>query len=264
MNRFTLFALTVPMLGAGPAQAQSIWQSPGQPSRFGLEILTAELEDEADLDFPSSTVTFSVHQRLTDNIIGVFEIPVATLNTEFVDTDSKVGNPYFGIETVLAEPRGTFLEAGFRPDLGDHDLLNGGVMGLLTHQDQWEGFLDVTTFTAAVNGVFGLEGSPNSVRVRVGPLVWMPEDGGDPEIWGQASVQARVEGAGGHFLGGVASRFILTEDTGQDTFFELGLQGAVHSGPFRPGLQFKLPLNDDILGVVSFVWGFQVEFLPGG
>lgn len=256
-------AIAALALPSGNATAQSIWQSHTQPNRIGLEFLMPNLDGPSSLEFPSGTTTLSIHQRIQDQLAFVFEMPLASLNTEFDDISVEPGHPYIGLESIPTGPAVFYGEFGIRPNIMTLDVSDdgAGIIGLITNQDAWEAFVEATTVSGAVNYRYQ-NPQGQGYRIRVSPSYWIPEEG-DGELVLSYSGQFFFETPGAGAQMGLSGRSLLTQDNAdKTTYFEFGLQGSINFDGIRPGVLFKIPLGDDLFELTDFVWGFRVEFLP--
>ena len=100
---------------------------------------------------------------------------------------------------------------------------------------------------------------------RLGSTLFVPtEGGGDPELLADYSLQLGYEGERFGFLGGLTGRTWLTTG-GYGTFAErttdqLAVAASVQLGNVRPGVHFRVPLDDGLSEIVNFVVGINVGY----
>lgn len=258
--------------------AQSIWIDPGLGDALTLEALKPNLEGEG------ATLTTSVHFvgiRLSagQNLRLVAEAPFAYGDVkEEADglpegvEKATLGNPYLGIEWVPSTGSPFFVELGARAPLAsdlfvDETLEEGNfgtAIGLLTEfGTRAEAFLpDIVPLSAMANYWLRLsegEAAGLALRLRGGPVTWIPTDGGDVELLGVYSAQLWYQGAGFSLGGGYVGRGILTdEDASFDeaTVHQVGGSANLTLGRLVPGLQFRVPLDEE--DGVDFIAGLNL------
>lgn len=242
------------------AAAQSIWLEPHDDAAIQLEILKPDAE-RFDLTFASSAFFLSL--RLTAGPVQtiVVEVPVAYAEEEtFGESDATLGNPYIGAEFKLSDSE-SFAELGVRFPLTDHGLAAevGAVSDLV---DRLEAFLDdVVSIHAGFNHRQAYSGL--SVRIRGAPVLDIPTEEGNPDLFLLYSAQVWYTLDTINLGGGVGGRIVVTErdvNFGERTVHQLALAGSVQLGRFRPGVQLRLPLDDDLRTLVDQVVSFSLAF----
>lgn len=259
---------------AAPVAAQSVWVEPGRHQGVWVEFLRPELSDDMsellDVSFMSSATFLGGRYAVSPKLNVVGELPFAYGDLDDVDLDgdrATIGNPYLGIE-VLASPRLTF-EAGVRAPLADEENF-GTLVGLLTEfPTRSEAFItDYVPLTAAA--LYDVRLNDNWLfRLRGGPSLWLnTDDAVDPETDERIVLDTELLATYGGQLwyeaprynlgAGVMGRAALTEDGdfGERTLHQLGLSGNLVLGNVVPGLQFRVPLDDD--DGVDFVAGLTL------
>jgi len=242
--------------------AQSIWLNTGEDKFVAIEILKPNFDDNAffgnNTTFATSAIFLSGRITLSDKLILVAELPFAHFGIEdFDDSENSIGNPYIGLES-RKQGSPFFSEVGVRPPLADRGAL---FVGSFSDFDRFEAFTpDLFTFSGKVN--FRRKSVSNVVaRLRGGPNVLIPtEGGGDAEIILDYSAQVGYEGQQFSVMGGLTGRFVITEDgdIGDRTVHQLGAAAALHLGKVRPGIHFRLPLDDDLSNFIDFVFGLHL------
>ncbi|MGH8004615.1 MAG: hypothetical protein ACRECJ_07830, partial [Limisphaerales bacterium] len=102
-------------------------------------------------------------------------------------------------------------------------------------------------------------------QFRLGPTLFIPtESSVDAELFADYSLQLGYEGERFGFLGGLTGRTLLTTG-GFGTFAErtvdqLAVAASVQLGNVRPGVHFRVPLDDFLSEVVNFVIGINLGY----
>jgi hypothetical protein len=250
--------------------AQPIWLDQSEPRSIALEVLKPKKENT---EFLSSTLFLSVRLGISNNLVFVGELPFSHAGLDNVNSsDTQVGNPYFGLELVRGDSPLFFEFGGRLPLVGSSNLAT--ILGQLTDADRMEAFSpDVTSLLAALNfqNIF----PPNQIflRARVGASLWVSTgEGGAAAVFDNIGENSELffllSGQAGYdgrclFLGaGLTGRIVLTNDGnfGRRSFLQLGANARLKLGRFRPGLHFRLPLEDDLKEVLDFVGGASLSY----
>lgn len=257
-----------------PLAAQAVWVEPGRHQGVWMEVLRPELSEELtnlmDVSFISSATflggRYTVSPRL--NLVG--ELPFAYGDLDGLDLDGQratIGNPYLGLEYLASGPLA--FELGIRAPLADEESF-GTLIGLLTEfPTRSEAFLtDYVPLTASASYDVRLA-DRWAFRLRGGPSLWLNTgDAVDPETDETIALDTELLASYGGQLwydaprynigGGMMGRAALTADGdfGERTLHQLGLSGNLVLGKVVPGLQFRVPLDDD--DGVDFVAGLNL------
>lgn len=271
---FAVFALIV--LGwPVPLSAQSLWMERGHERTLGLEILKPNFKNENDGFFAQSNsglvVFASLRLPVSGKILFVGELPFAhgsfeTKSSFYNSSESQnaFGNPYLGLE--IKDRTGAFItELGLRLPVTPEDKFISALTGLYADYDRLEAFLSKTFSLMTLANYHYRDQSGFALRLRGGPslLIYTGKDSFDDEVelFMSYSAQAGYESERFSILGGITGRAILTE---QDASFEersvhqLGFNASVGLGKVRPGVHFKLPLDDDLKRSMNSVLGFNL------
>jgi hypothetical protein len=245
---------------ASPASAQSPYLDRGRDRTVLLEVLKPSFDVEDGPDFPTSTWFLGARLPAASQTRVVLELPWAIYEEEDFSA-ATIGNPYLGLEYGAAHS-GPFGEFGLRPPLASsEDDVVASLSGILSDVDRWEAFWpDVIPVTAACN--YRHE-DPAGLRLRgrLGGSLWIPEHGGDVELFalfgGWAGYESRMVRVGGGWSG----RALLTDEGvfgDQTLHHQLSAAVDVGSGRFRPGAHLRLPLNSDLSDTVSLAYGISL------
>lgn len=259
---------------AAPLTAQSVWVEPGRHQGVWMEVLRPELSqdlrDLLDVSFISSATFFGGRYAVSPRLNVVGELPFAYGDLKEIDIDghrATIGNPYLAIEYAASRP--LVFELGVRAPLADEESF-GTLIGLLTEfPTRSEAFLtDYVPVTASASYDFRLD-DRLMFRLRGGPSLWLNTgDTVDPETDETIVLDTELLATYGGQLwydaprynlgAGLIGRAALTADGdfGQRTLHQLGFSGNLVLGKVVPGLQFRVPLDDD--DGVDFVAGLNL------
>lgn len=269
------FYRTVLLLGLSfvlvlPSMAQSIWLGEYRQRSLSVEALKPDLNG-TDETFFSSALFLSGRTPLSPKFHLTADLPVSHFGFDSDiggtdDSETGIGNPYVGLEYgEIGAP--LYGEFGVRIPLASDD--NAGlVSGMSSDLDRWEAFFgDVLSFNGAANYIYQLPNSGLSVRLRGGPNLWIRTNDNetlegldDTELFANYSAQAWYD-AGRLNLGtGVTGRAIITDDGdfGERTAHLLGFSVIGDFHKVRPGLHFRLPIDDDLNDVMDYAVGLSV------
>jgi len=284
MNRIASFALALGLVAAGfaPAAAQSTWLDREHRPSVLVETLFPNFDsgsdgifDSADTGFPTWTWFAAARLPTGETTMFVAELPYSRGELQegsFSESGATIGNPYLGIE-YAPRPSGFLLEFGARIPLASDEMLLPILVGFYTDVEREEAFVhDRVPVRLGLH--YHRAASANAhiaYDVRLVPSVWISTDdmfdsSAETEAFLGYGAWVRYEGESVRVGGGLTGRWITSND-GADFSeasvhqFDLGadfLRGAV-----RPGVQLKLPLDDDLTSVLNSVVGVSITILPG-
>jgi hypothetical protein len=266
MRRFplVLFALAL----AVPASAQSIWLDREHRPSILAEVLFPDFEGETA--FP--TWAWFVAGKLPVATTGavVLELPYAHGQIEndfFDDGEGSIGNPYIGYE-YRPHTNGLLLEAGLRLPLASEEKFLPFIVGIYSDADRQEAFIpNLVPLRLGLHYHHGAAPeSPLSWDLRVVPAAWIQtENDAETDFVIGYGGTLRYEADVARIGGGLTGRWIATADNadfGEASIHQLELQADFLRGSVRPGLQLKLPLDDDLSNALDKSWGFTLTVLP--
>ena len=254
-----------------PVSAQSVWTTPPRHAdQISVEWLKPVFDDGNEVSLLTSSLVISAQAPLTDRLMLVGELPVATARfhslSGFRDAETpstSVGNPYFGLE-VRSSDAPLFLEMGFRPPTTDDPGFWPSAIGSLTDLNRLGAYtVNQLPFQLVGNYYYDLASSPLSARLRVGPEVFFPAGGDAP------STMVLTYGGQGWYTApnerlrvglGLTGRW----NTGRNAGFgesslhhvTTTLQGTF--GDFQPGVVVRLPLETSYRDAFNAVLGLTV------
>lgn len=259
-------AVLAQWIGPATAPAQSPWLAPRQDHPIALEVVKP-IFDEDDFNTLTSAAFLSFTVWTGENASIVAELPFAYAGVddgEFSDGESSttLGNPYVGVE-IRGKDSPSSFEIGVRAPLTSDEEV-AALVGAFADIDRFEAFLpDVVSLSGfgtyrsrTRNGVeFVLHGGP-IFAMQTDP------DGGD-----QAELNLRYAAQiwyrpGAYALGlGATGRAFVTEDGnfGERTAHQVGIAANVDLGGVRPGIQVRIPLDEDLRDLMDFTVGLSLQ-----
>lgn len=259
----TLFAAA---LLPGSLAGQTPWLGLRVPSGFTLEAVRPFFEDGDD--FSALTSAWFGSLRLDAGAMRVVaELPFAHADSDdsAEGASNAVGNLYLGIERQWQR---TMLELGVRlPTAKEGEFAS--FVGAYADPDRINSFFpDITSVDLRVGTHLSAEGSPVTVRLHGGPTaLFYTGDASDvdPELMLGYGVQAWYGGQSVEAGGGITGVALLTEDGsfGERTYHHAGLTLNLLLARVRPGINFRVPLDDD-LDAIDFTIGLHLTVPIGG
>ncbi len=252
--------------------AQSIWLEQRPGISIAVEFLKPYFVD-SNSSFATSVLFFTGRLSISRTITIVADLPFAYYG--FRDESSTVmGNPYLGVE-IRKQASPVFVEVGFRLPLGSdrdefYDESAATVVGMFTDPDRFEAFkLYDLSMTVRLNYRRKL-GSDFLLYLRSG---WSgggsaEQDYGTPGFQTlDYSVQLGCEIKQVSILGGLSGRYLLDGQTfhmqqygGRGRFaHQLAVAASRRFGTVRPGIVFRIPIDDFLNDEIRFVLGLNVE-----
>lgn len=271
----TLYSRLVMMLAAAGAAmifpasspAQSIWLDRSQDKMLALEILKPSFKGEENVSFTTAAYFLSYRMPLSENVRFVGELPFAhgdfgrDVNFFFLrfGPGSTFGNPYLGVE-VQKQDSPLFAEFGVRAPLTSDNQLQAVTTGLVADFDRMEAFMPNTVPLTVMLNYRQKSTSGLTFRLRGGPSFLVgTEDGGSQWLLGY-SAQVGYETEPFSVNAGFTGRANLSEEGnfGERSVHQLGLAANLGLGNVRPGIHFRMPLDQDTRDGLDYVVGINL------
>ena len=252
---------------APPAFAQSIWLDRTNPKTIHLELAKPMFGGGVDEGFFTFAGFLTARFQTSEGLAVVGELPMATLSSDDGgESSTMIGNPYLGIETVPDGGHGGRFEFGVRPPLASEDEF-AVFAGIAADANRWEAFFPNAVFVRAA-GHWRSEvrdGHPG-VDLGVAPVLWIPEEDGDTELFATYSAQVLLQAAEARGGVGLSGRWFVTADDatlGEATTHQFEAAFDFLHGDVRPGFVLRVPLDDDgiFFGTADAVFGVTVNFV---
>ncbi|MDZ7363851.1 MAG: hypothetical protein ONB46_24515 [candidate division KSB1 bacterium] len=263
-----LAMLMAVMSFAIPLAAQSIWLDRRHDQSLGLEVLIPDFKPEDGEGVSGWALFLSLRAPLSNQLRFIGEMPFVHADFEsrsFLTSSSSqnsIGNPYLGLE-IGRQGSPVFGEFGVRAPLASEDKFDAALVGLITDFDRVEAFLPNVVSISGMLNVHQVSETGFALRLRAGPslLVSTEDEDDDTELSIGYSAQAGYETEAVSILGGVTGRANMTEenaDFGERSVHQLGFNASLGLGKVRPGVHFRLPLDDDLKEPLDFVFGLHL------
>lgn len=180
---------------------------------------------------------------------------------------SALGNPYVGVEYGGDNATVSF-ESGLRlPTLGEEDY-GFADLGWFADFDRFEAFA-AEKMSIQFAGDLSIRDESGLIgRARVAPCYWIHVGdeccGERTELLLHYSAQVGYEPRSFALLAGFSGVMVVTEEAflecNDTSIHQLGFQGNVNLGHFRPGVHFSIPLDDELREIYSSVWGLSLQY----
>jgi len=266
LSCFMLAALSFTVLLSASLRAQSIWLDRSHDKTFGLEILRPNFKTENNDEVSGLALFLSMRAPLSQQFHFVVELPFVKSNFESSSiffrsgSQSMIGNPYFGLE-LGRKSSPIFGEFGVRLPLASEDKFGAALVGFSTDFDRLEAFIPNTVPITGMLNYHHRDASGFALRLRSGPSLLINTGGDDTELFIGYSAQAGYESERFSLLGGLTGRANMTEegdDFGERSVHQLGFNASAGFGKVRPGIHFRLPLDEGLKESIDSVFGFNL------
>ncbi len=272
LRRFMAAAI-IAMAFSASTMAQSIWTDNNAKSTIALEFNKPNFSESEGLSFFSSTLYLTGEFRVSEAFSIVGELPFQHVGGDedgFGQSFSGnvIGNPYLGFK--YHPKNSSFSTAlGLRLPIAPDDE-PASFIGLFTDPVD-RGFEAFVPNVMAIQGLVGFHRRSESgvaIIVNGGPSWWINTDSGndgfesDSELFLRYSTAIGYEGPVASISGGVAGRWLLTEDNGfgDNSFHELRFNAGLGSGKLRPGVYLKVPLDENVNDILNFTFGLKLLY----
>ncbi|MCH8957826.1 hypothetical protein IIA28_21305 [candidate division KSB1 bacterium] len=262
-----------------PGQSIPLEQCPG--ISMSVEFLKPYFVS-SNSNFATTVLFFTGRLSLSQTIIIVGDLPLAhhgykdVFGLEGFESSTIMGNPYLGVE-IQKQAFPVFAELGFRLPLGTdrfkedvHDPESRATgVARIADPDRFEAFrLYDLTVTARLNYRRKL-GSDFQLHLRGG---W--SGGGSNREYGPGdfqtldySVQLGYQIEQVSIIGGLTGRYLLDGSTFHlsrhnprrgRTAHQIAVAASMGFGAVRPGVHFRVPVDDYLNGKLRFILGFNL------
>ncbi len=249
------------------AQAQSIWMQKSDLPSIGVEILKANFDDFEDVSFSTSLIYLTTQIPFSEKFVFVGELPVSHADFTFQSfnfSETSVGNPYVGVKFLLEDSPASF-ELGLRPNVTPDDKPAAATTAFNTDVDRFEAFIPkLVTFLGRVH--YKQQTSGNFVvRLDGGPTLWVFTDNGinnKTQFWVNYTGMIGYEGQFFNLLGGITGRLRMSQSGsfGERSTHQLGVTAGLNLGHVKPGLHFRVPIDNQLNNVINYVIGLNLNF----
>jgi len=270
-----LMAITLLTPEDGRAQLANIGSSDGDAG-FRMEMVKPFFRKDdfaffSDLTFFSTTINVSAAIPVSDGLLVDAELPFAraAISREAGGSSRTFGNPYVGLRTRSPESRAG-LRAGIRlpflHESGDDDSASG--VGAFSDFQRVERYLDERmSFVAAVT-YRRTSDDADRLGLEAGTVIVTGTGGGSDETDVWLTYGAGMDFPTGSFrIGlGMEGRVLTTEsglNLGERSFHHLNVEGGWAEGRIRPRVRIRVPVDDELGEIVSYIIGVGVDLSLG-
>lgn len=270
IRRLALTAALAAIL-ATPAAAQSIWLDREHRPSVLTEIDFPNF-DGADSHFPTWVWFAATRLSIGETVSFVGELPYAHGkfgDAPFEVSEGSIGNPYLGVE-IAPHPTGVRFELGARLPVASDTKEIPFIVGYFTDVEREEAFVpDQIPVRVGIHYHHAPEADSHvAYDLRFVPSAWIKTSDdflSESELFFGYGGMVRYEGEYARVGGGLTGRWNVTNDGasfGEASVHQLDLAADFLRGSVRPGVQVRLPLDDDLTNVLDSVIGVTVTILP--
>jgi hypothetical protein len=269
----TMLIFSIGLLDAG-VRAQSI-SLRGKPGNWvSGEFFRPSYESFGTLKLSGWILALGVKANISERVAVLAELPYANgkldAPSNFFSNDasqSTIANPYLGLEFFSRRKHASF-ELGVRLPVADENKALATQAGFLSDLERFDAFFpDILTINGLLN-VNSVNSGGFAFRLRGGPNFWIftnsDNAGDDVELLFKYSGELGYDTEQLSLSAGISGLLIATEsdlDLGERTLHQFIAAAAVGLGNVRPGIQFRLPLDEDT--GVDYVLGANVAIRLG-
>ncbi len=266
VGRATVASALVLIGGAASLAAQNPWRASGSSGSVTLELLRPSLKTSyVDQSLASGALFLSGRVPISSTTFFVAELPAAYgsfTSTGFGSTvtasSAMVGNPYVGIEGGRDGAR-FFGEFGVRVPIASENQPEAILVGTLADLERMDVFLPKVVSVSALANLRSTTPEGFLLRVRVGPVAWIPTEGsGTVELLGAYALQVGYEARSLSLIAGLGGRAIITEDVDNRFMDHFVVAASYRIGVLRPGLSLRLPIDNYYRDAVGSVLGLSL------
>ena len=244
--------------------------NPADGNNFGLEILKPKFDSQIDrLGFMNMVWILSGQYYVSDRVAIVYDLPISFYapeeKTTFDKSETSFGNPYFGIrlDSPIGEKNKFTGRVGLRIPIASEEKYSAASIGLYTSFDRLEAFIP-ELFSTSFSGTFTTKTSENiDFNFSLGgDLMKDTDDGGESEFYINYNFEFIADIDNILLLGGFTGRYLATEDGDFEelSVHQIGFSGYYNGENFKPGILFRLPVDDDLNELVDMVIGIKLIF----
>ena len=266
VRRATVASALVLTGGAASLAAQNPWRASGNSGSVTLEVLRPSLKNSyVDQSLASGALFLSGRVPVTSKTFFVAELPMAYgsftssgFGPTVTSSSAMVGNPYVGIEGGR-DGAAFFGEFGVRVPIASENPHEAILVGMLADLERQEVFVPKIAAVSALANLRATTPEGFLLRVRVGPVAWIPTQGsGTVELLGAYALQVGYEARSLSLIAGLGGRAILTEDVDNRFMDHFVVSASYRIGVLRPGLSLRLPVDNYYSDAVGSVFGLSL------
>jgi hypothetical protein len=290
---------TLQVLGENRTAADTLLSSPAAPHRVGTRQFTDSsflpITSSAILQYnhlklkpmffgdamTGAAFMLTAKFKTNNHTLLVFEIPFATgsypyytltyvngtyLTSKTTRSDNNFGNPYVGLEMYSTTAPSHFDVGVWLPVLKRNSNV-APIYGMFSDIDHMEAFVPNQVSLQAMYN-FGLLTSPSfSLQGGIGPSVWIKTKSvlgeHDADLLFSYAVQPCLMGKDFELSLGFTGRINATADVANFSdrvIDQYRMSFSLQFGKVRPGIQFRIPANDNLKSLIDNVIGVSLQY----
>jgi len=262
-------------LPSADLRAQSISLRGKSGNWVSGEFFRPSYQSPGTLKLSGWILMLGVKANISERVALLAELPYANgkfdVPSNFLPNDrsqAAIINPYIGLE-FLSRRQKTSVELGVRLPVADEGKGLAAQAGILSDFDRFDAFVpNILTINGLVN-VNSVSPGGFAFRLRSGPNFWIVTDsnngsGDDVELLLKYAGELGYDTQQLSLSAGISGLLIATEsdlDLGERTLHQFIAAATVGLGNVRPGIQFRLPLDEDT--GIDYVLGANVAIRLG-
>ena len=257
---------------AAPVSAQDLTEYPYAGSSVKLDILKAHFNHGDMIDFLTSVIYCTGTFAISDNSSIVIELPIANAdvdpNTQYYSNETQFGSPYAGFQARIPSPGGSGLgvtRLGIRLPLASDEKLLASDLALYTDYDRLQAYYPDFITLSGSGGYLNTGHDYVHFGFNIGAAYMIPtEDGPDSELFIDYNFYVWMLYDKVHFGTGFTGKMLATESGlsfGERTVHQMVFKASYVAGNIRPGVYFRIPLDDTLSDALDYVYGLNVAFV---
>lgn len=268
-----LISLLVVLLFSSVCISQPMWLTPDDGTVISLEFLKIDKYKTNPTNL-SLVTQLSGRVKINSQFYFLMEVPFAHYKPDssslfYYNKASQFmfGNPFLGLEYY--NPNDMWhCQLGFRPPIASSNKYDVDDYARLANYNKAEAFThDVISFYGKT-GVKYISSSNISYNLLCGPVLVIPtvkeDEDDESEIYIDVLAQMCLSTPKVRFKAGISGRYWVSAAHEADGLDEqsihiFGFSADFGSGRFRPGLQLRFPLDDNLEKLnLKYVWGLHL------
>ena len=266
-------SLIVIIFFSSKAMAQPMWLTPQDGTVISFEFLKVDKYKTNPTNL-SSVMQFSGRIKVSSQFHLLIEIPFSHFKPDSTNqfyynrvSQYMFGNPFIGLEYHNIGDL-WLCQLGFRPPLAFSNKDDVDDYARLANYNKAEAFTHDVFSIYAKTGIKYSSLSNISYLFLCGPAVVVPtvkvEEDDQSEIYIDLLAQMYLSTPTVRFKAGISGRFWISAAHEADGLDErsihiFGFSADFGSGRFRPGLQLRFPLDDNLEKLnLKYVWGLHL------
>ena len=255
------FLLSVAAFG----QSFILQDLPVHNTKFGFRYLRPDFDGADCLSLLSGIYDFSVSIPVSSKLNIEASVPFVTIadTCGWDSTENAVGNIYVGLRHFLKSTaeKGITLSLGvFLPTVSENDY-SPYFFAASTNYYEFQKYIPNVMTVYGNIAQFLIKSNGLLLNMEIGPDVWIPARGNweGMELLVHYGLSAGYRMNAFTFKAELGGRKVITESGNFTHIVALGVQS--HRGSFRPGIFYKMYLNEEMREGISGVIGIKFDIV---